>query len=408
MTSINTSSYTYVGVKNCGECPKEKTCIVENSASIGGGVKNLDIKFCNYDKAKFYDLELSLKSIPACDEEKQTIPRIKSLEPTDSCIPDACVVKATFESPIDWAIGLKSGEPNILSAKIKDTPENPVHVGIFPDVAGAELKPIEIDFSVCQTSFPVQGWRFSIVNKCNVVTLCRGNDGDTSCKIPIKYGLLLSEVACLNDECKGYIMSQSCSSANPNERSLISQIKVADSIPSKFVKIGNVIAPNSTISRIDGLLVGSTQIEVSVSDGCLGEDIQLYIHNKDSGSVLAVSSVEVFNTSMIATLSSGLNEKLAGKKLKLQIKQCGILSEPLEVQVKSPNQSNLVNSNEGSAIMKANTNPPTGLSGGWIIGGIIIGLAVCGFIAEHWYHQRHNHTPTHLQSNAIALMSPPS
>lgn len=406
-TALLLSDFTKA-VKNCNECPKEKTCLLENGAyRIDGQVASIDIKFCNFDqtKAASYELQFLLKTIPKCDSEQATVPLLKELTPLEPCTPDSCTVMAALEEPVDWAIAMRSPEMNTLSAKLlTGDDEPPVLLGLFPDVAGAAVTQATNDISVCENEIPINGWRFSMIQECNSVTLCRSVDGDVSCKVPLNADLKIDDVSCSKDVCQGIVsLGQDsfggCESLAAAEKSVVVQVKVGDTQPSPFVKVGQIAAvtKNVAVTEAEGVQVGSSKIELSLgknsTSSCNSKDIQVSLATADNKTAASVESVIVSEGVVTATLSDEIDGTLAGKRVQLVLSQCGVDLDPFTVKVSekasaksstAPVASNTGGSTENSEPAK----PSTGLKGGWIIGSMIGVMAVFGFFVEYYYHRK--------------------
>ncbi|KAJ0404853.1 hypothetical protein P43SY_007935 [Pythium insidiosum] len=202
-------------VKNCGECPAGKTCLLENVAdALQGGQSNLNVKVCNFDKARIneYKLEFSLRVPLQCDPSMQAVPKATTIAPQDPCDANNCVLRVSLEKPLDWAVLMKNGpDPNALLAKFTSPAANvnpdAVQVAAPSTIEAAVVNDAAADSQsdVCSREFEVKALRLSLVKECNIAQICVGKSTDSTCPTPIASDVLVDDVECTNDNCKGSI-----------------------------------------------------------------------------------------------------------------------------------------------------------------------------------------------------------
>lgn len=238
----------------CASCPTANTCVLaDTTATIDAGASAISLQMCNFDSSNTgYTFEFSVSIPPACDPELKTVPVMKSFDVVSSaCTTTACTVNVTLAEPIDWVIAMQSGaDTNMLYVNITSSTglDEVVQIGTSQAITGAAL-PTAVNatsVSVCTSSLPITGSRFSQVPECNVLALCRGAAGATACTTSVDQGLLVENVACAGDSCTGEVTLSTplpCDGATSSDSSaLIASIKVANSAQSNYVQIATMAA----------------------------------------------------------------------------------------------------------------------------------------------------------------------
>ncbi|TMW66368.1 hypothetical protein Poli38472_004133 [Pythium oligandrum] len=397
-------------VKACAECPAGKTCLLENVAdAIPAGQSSMNLKFCNFDKAQTYTLSFSLKFPLQCDPDMKAMPKLKSLEPQDGCAPDNCIVKANFESSIDWAIAMKNAaDLNALSAKITSSTGQDESVlvanGVAADGAAVVGGSADARPTVCSTEFVVSGSRLSGVKECNVAQICRGKSADTACPgAPLATNLLVDDVKCQGESCTGTVALTTplpCDAATGEQNALILGLKVGNSAASNFANIATLAgATAAKVSGIDGADSGSSTLVIAADGVCQDPKVSI-------GGIV-VKSATPANGSIEVTLEEPLSNSISGKNLNISLTQCGQASSPFIVKIDGGNASDsddddndsdsVGNSTKAPGSKSTESNQKTdsepGLPGGLYIGIGVGVIAFCGFIFECWYHKRRQAKP---------------
>lgn len=237
----------------CASCPSTNTCVLADTTStINAGASAISLQMCNFDSSNTgYKFEFSVSIPPACDPQLKTVPTMKAFEVVSStCTTDACTVNVTLAEPIDWVIAMQSGaDTNLLYVNITSSTglDEVVQIGTSQAITGATL-PTEVNatsVSVCTSSFPITGSRFSQVPECNVFALCRGAAGATSCTTSVDQSLLVENVDCDGDSCTGEVTLSTplpCDGASGDSSALIGSIQVANSAQSNYVQIATMAA----------------------------------------------------------------------------------------------------------------------------------------------------------------------
>ncbi|GAB9464286.1 hypothetical protein Gpo141_00001721 [Globisporangium polare] len=427
---------TAEGVKACADCTGT-TCILEDTATkLTAGSSQLALKLCNYAAASAYTLEFSLKVPLACDSKSVLVPKLKSLAANGACNGAECPVTATLESPIDWAVAMRSGaDVNAVMAKFTSGGSaEVVTVAIGQDIGGAAMQAPNAstslaNISVCSSSVAVSALRLSQADGCNTADICRGKAGDTACSIAVKQGLPITGITCSGENCSGKIAlsgALTCDASAGDSNTMIVAVKVGNSAMSNYQGVGKLTAPVSTITDIDDLDAGSARFTVNTDSYCPSSAVQVSVTNADGASVGSVTSVNTTDGSIAVTLSSPIASNLNGKKLKFTLTECSVTSPVFTSTVGDDDDGSDSTSASGSTedssgnsggvagggmsstgtgnVSTQETNVSTGLSGGLIVGIAVGVLAFLGFAFECWYHKRRQ-TPAQPSNNDVPVTS---
>lgn len=392
------------------------TCIVDGSGTrLNAGSSQLALKLCNYVSSSSYALTLSLKAPLACDTKSALVPKVKTLKATGTCAAGAeCAVVAELESPIDWAIVMKPGaEPQALLATFKSGGSTEaVTVAIGQDINGAAMvasdatKVAATTVSVCASDVTVSAQRLSRVDGCNTADICRGKATDAACVVPVKTGLPITDVTCVDTNCSGKIAlsgALACDAASGDATALIVGVKVANTALSNYVSVATLSAPTSSvITDVSGLAAGNARFALSTSSHCASSAVQVSVA-KAGTPAASVASVNATNGSVAVTLTAPLDKALDDATLQFTLTQCGVASKAFESRVGDSDSDDAGNSrgnktSNGSGAGARNatsslestqeTNLSTGLSGGMIVGIAIGVVALLAFAFECYVHKR--------------------
>lgn len=430
--------HTHAGVKSCADCTGT-TCILEDTTTkLTGGNAQLALKLCNYAAASTYKLEFSLKVPLACDSKSALVPKLKSLAASGACNGAECPVTATLESPIDWAVAMRSGaDVNAVMAKFTSGGSaEVVTIAIGQDIGGAAMQAPNAstslsNISVCSSSVAVSALRLSQADGCNTADICRGKVGDTACSIAMKQGLPVTGVMCSGENCSGKIAlsgALTCDASTGDSNTMIVAVKVGNSAMSNYQSVGKLTAPVSAITDIDDLDAGSAQFTVNTDSYCPSSAVQVNVTNADGASAMSVTSINATDGSIAVTLASPIATSMNGKKFQFTLTQCRVTSPSFTSTVgddddgsDSTSASGSTDSADGNAgganaggggmsstgtgnVSTQETNVATGLSGGLIVGIAVGVVAFLGFAFECWYHKRRQ-TPAQPSNNDVPVTS---
>lgn len=423
-------------MKSCADCTGT-TCILEDTATkLTAGSAQLALKLCNYAAASTYKLEFSLKVPLACDSKSALVPKLKSLAANGACNGAECPVTATLESPIDWAVAMRSGaDVNAVMAKFTSGGSaEVVTIAIGQDINGATMQALNAstsfsNISVCSSSVAVSALRLSQADGCNTADICRGKAGDSACPIAMKQGLPVTDVTCSGDNCSGKIAlsgALTCDASTGDASTMIVAVKVGNSAMSSYQSVGKLTAPVFAITDIDGLDAGSAQFTISTDSYCPSSVVQVNVTNADGASTPSVTNVNATNGSIAVTLASPIATNLNGKKFQFTLTQCSVTASFTSTvgddddgsdSTSASGSTDSADGNAGGAnagggmsstgtgnVSTQETNVATGLSGGLIVGIAVGVIAFLGFAFECWYHKRRQ-TPAQPSNNDVPATS---
>ncbi|KAG7396826.1 hypothetical protein PHYBOEH_001686 [Phytophthora boehmeriae] len=400
------------GAASCADC-NGQTCVLDTAATaVTGGATSLSLSFCNYDTSKTdsYALTFGASSVPSCDSGNDTLPVLASLAAGDPCTADSCTVTATLKSAIDWAIALQNnGAAGTLTAQLTGN-DQVATVGTFAAVPAAAMNAGTETVSVCATDVTVSGSRFSSVEKCNAVQVCRGAATDTACTTEVMKDAVIGDVSCDGEGCTGTVsLSQSlpCDGSSGSTALLVG-VTVGGSTQSNFANVGSMTAPNFTIADASGLNTGSSELVLTTDTFCAASSIQLNVSVGDGSDDSSTSSVDVSsvnsttNGTVVVELASPLSSTLAGEDVQLSLSQCGVSATgSFEIgEGSGDDTSAATGSTAGSegvtaaltgsagSVSTQETNTGTGLSHGMIVGIVIGAVALAGFVFEYAHHKK--------------------
>ncbi|GLD92904.1 hypothetical protein PINS_up001483 [Pythium insidiosum] len=401
-------------VKNCGECPAGKTCVLENVADpLQGGQSSLNIKVCNFDKARAndYKFEFSLRVPLACDPSMQAVPKATAIAAQDPCDANNCVVRVSLEKPLDSALLMKNGaDPNALLAKLTSPAANvnpdAVQVAAPSTTEAAVVNDAAPDskLDVCSREFSINALRLSRVKECNVAQVCIGKSTDTTCPTPLASNLLIDDVSCTNEACTGSVTLPDstnipCDVASGN--TLLMNVRVGNSGASNAGKIATLAAaPKPTISDVDNLSVDSTTVKIKTDAACPQSKLTVTVGDLKINNFTTTSS-----EALVVLLDKPIPPSQRGKSLSITLAQCSAVSKAFDVKVAGAdgqNESGDGSSNRSTGVITPNTGADatgqrsdvrTGLAGGLYIGIGVGVVALFGFVFECWYHKRRQPKP---------------
>ncbi|OQR98577.1 hypothetical protein ACHHYP_08391 [Achlya hypogyna] len=269
---------TAAGAGSCASCGG-KTCILEGSAGIAGGTTSVPLSLCNYDPANAPTITLSLGSRPSCDSGGVLLPQVKALaiNTTNAALctkssADPCPVVATLQAPIDWAIALKTKNGvNTLLATLDKS--DVVKIATFSSETTPVVTSAQDPITICAANIPVKGDRFSSVDACNVVQVCRGPAGATTCVVPEANSVLRNVTATTTGQAALLSMAAplACDAVSINSLVYV-QVKVGDAELGAMTQIATISAlSSSTPISLVPPSTGTTKV-VLRGDVCAGSN----------------------------------------------------------------------------------------------------------------------------------------
>ncbi|OQS04838.1 hypothetical protein THRCLA_02955 [Thraustotheca clavata] len=256
------------GAKSCSECTG-KICVLEGNSELAGGTMSVLMTLCNYDAANAPKITFSLGWTPTCDTTGALVPQVKSIavNSTNQCSKsDPCTVNVSLQSPLDWAIALKTkNNVNKLMASIDK--QDAVQVGTFGNDSTPLVTASDNEITPCATNIAIRGSRFSSLDACNSAQVCRGPTDAKSCVVNEAGSTLLNSSA----EATFLSMNKpfSCD-ATTNNSIVYVQLKIGDADLSPMTKVAKVVGLTSSsaislyptyIGRSNAVLTGDVCAE---------------------------------------------------------------------------------------------------------------------------------------------------
>uniref|UniRef100_A0AAV1VCQ5 Uncharacterized protein n=1 Tax=Peronospora matthiolae TaxID=2874970 RepID=A0AAV1VCQ5_9STRA len=430
-TSLAVSTHA---AASCSEC-NGQTCILDGTSTIlTGGATSLVVQFCNYDRTteqgSSYALRLGASSLPGCDTSNATLPTVASLVAADGCTLDNCAVTIHFASALDWAIVRPQvdGQRNTLTAQLLTGGNtNVVTIATLDSLAPAVVNGGATGVSVCARALAVSGSRFSSVEHCNVVQICRGPSGSAICTTGWRHtDARVQDVQCSGEACTGKVkwtQPLPCDGSVGDATSLILSVTVASTSieASPLANVGYMVAPTFNISAVSGLDVGSADVVLKTDTFCDDASLSLNVSMENasddvvsSDAVIDVRSVNTTtNGTVIVQLASPLSSDLVSDNVQLSLSQCGVSSLGLFPvgenlgDFTAVSTGSTADANEGGtgtgpvgSVSTQEMNVSAGLSNSIIVGAVIGAVALAGFMFEYIYHKRRQ-PPALAQESSI-------
>ncbi|EQC35929.1 hypothetical protein SDRG_06675 [Saprolegnia diclina VS20] len=318
------------GAKSCAECAG-KTCLLEGTTNLTGGATSVALSLCYYDASSAPKITFSLSATPSCDAKRVLLPQVKSLATNTTASglctktsADPCPLVATLQSPIDWAIALQAKSVvNTLLAAIDQSSEV-VKVATFSTETAPTVTSAETAVTACGMSIPVSGTRFSTLDACNVVRVCRGPLGASTCVVSEPNEILRNVTASSAGQTAFLSMTKpfGCDAIATNSFVYV-QLTVGDADTSGMTKVAKVGAL-STTSRFTVYppAVGATTLELR-GDVCTGTDVSFSL--SPNATSLPASTASTGNTTLTlaspwaASSTASLNYTLCGVSISRSI-----------------------------------------------------------------------------------------
>ncbi|KDO30048.1 hypothetical protein SPRG_05239 [Saprolegnia parasitica CBS 223.65] len=324
------------GAKTCAECAG-KTCLLEGSVSLTGGATSVALSLCYYDASSAPAITFSLSAMPSCDVNSVLMPRVKALATNTTTTSglctktsaDPCPVVATLQSPIDWAIALQAKSTvNTLLASIDQSSSDVVKVATFSTETAPAVTSAETAVTACGSNIPVSGNRFSNLDACNVVQVCRGPVGASTCVVSEAGGSLRNVTASSSSQVVFLSMAKpfGCDAISANSF-LYVQITVGDADASGLTKVAKIGAlTTSTRFTAYPPAVGATTLSLA-GDVCAGTDASFSL--SPNATSLPASTASSGNTTLTlatpwtASSAAILNYTLCGVSVARSIIESG-------------------------------------------------------------------------------------
>nr|CCA24589.1 conserved hypothetical protein [Albugo laibachii Nc14] len=395
-------------MNSCEACSPDSVCIAEQrNRALYAGNNSIEVNVCNWwltsAPSAAYRFQFSLTNAITCDNMNVLNPVVDSIVAKSEC-PESgdnmpCKLDVIFRDHFDWAIAIQTrGKANVLLATVvgPKAVNGAVPVGtFFPAAITPSISPFDDLISVCSSRIAIMGTHFSQVPSCNTVQLCSGAADAKECSDLIQNGLNVSSVVCKGEYCLGDIVLRdhiACMLSKSKEKNaILAALWVAGTSAGKAV-IGSVIPPTAEIIAVRGAYIGSSKLAVETKDVCATEKFSL---SKVSGTRLEpVHSFNVMTGKGTAETGIILSDAFDGQEeYQLDTSQCGVKSAALyKFKVRKSKEEEATEGSRDATLRPSTTKLSTQSSGtsssGWIIGLIVISIAVAGFGADWWYHRR--------------------
>lgn len=397
-----------LAMSSCEACSPNSVCIAEQSnRALFAGTNTIELHVCNWwlaaASSAAYTFQFNFANSIACDTKNILSPVVESIVPKSACAGSSekvpCKLNVLFKYEFDWAVAIQAHEKaNVLLATAVGPKAaiGPVPVGtFFPATIVPRISPIDDVISVCSSQIAIMGTHFSQAPSCNTVQLCSGAKDANKCINVIQDGLNIRSVSCKGDSCLGYILLRdrfACLlSEDKKESAIFAAVSVAGSSAGNAV-IGSVIPPSAEIIGVKGAYIGSSKLTVQTIDVCAIEKFSL---SKISGKkVQRVYPNKVAIGNGTSETDINLPDAFGVQDdYQLDTIQCGVKSvAPFKFRVRKSKEEEAAESSRDTTLKPSYTRQSTQSSGtsssGWIVGLIVISIAVAGFGADWWYHRR--------------------